>query len=286
MTQLTIGEVYQRIKTALAKPLGESEARSAAAIILEDVRGITRTDLVVNSHRTIEPETEARINDIVAKILAGEPVQYAIGSARFYGLDFKVNRSVLIPRPETEGLVDLVVDAYRGRSDLNILDCGTGSGCIAIALARVLPFANVTGIDISHEALDLAVENGRRLKVSVDFREADILALPQKDSDIYDLIVSNPPYIAPDEMSEMDDRVLAYEPHNALFVPEDNPLLFYRAIAKYGHHALKDNGMLFFEINPRFADDLKEVLRTTGYGDITIIRDYLGRNRFATATKR
>lgn len=285
MIRPTIEEIYRRIKSALTESLGESEARSAAGIILEDVRGITQKDLIVNPQRTVEPETEARINDIVSRIIKGEPVQYAVGTARFYGMDFKVDKNVLIPRPETEGLIDLIVDRFRVRHDLSILDCGTGSGCIAIALARSLPFARVTAIDISSNALEIAAENAQRLKTSVEFRKSDILALPKTDTDLYDIIVSNPPYIAPDEASCIDNRVLDYEPHSALFVPKEDPLLFYRAIAEYGRHALKADGKIYFEINPRFAGDLIELLRNAGYADVVILRDYIGSKRYAVASK-
>ena len=252
---------------------------------MEDVRGATPTDLVVNGDRTVEPPTLGRIYDIVARIISGEPVQYAVGSARFYGIDFTVTPDVLIPRPETEGLVDMIVSQWSGRDDLRVLDCGTGSGCIAIALARNLPFSAIDAIDISNAALKVAEENSRRLKTSVGFYRRDILKLTPPDAPLYDIIVSNPPYIARDEAAAMDDRVLGYEPADALFVPDDNPLIFYRAISAYAVKALKAGGRLYFEINPRFRDAMTAMLADDGFTDIDTRRDYLGRYRFVSASK-
>ncbi len=282
---MTVAELYKDLTTQLSAVLGDSEAKSAARVILEDVRGISRTDLVIYGHRTVEPETVERINDIVNKITSGEPVQYAIGSARFYGMDFKVTPAVLIPRPETEGLVDMIVRDYGDREDLRILDCGTGSGCIAIALARNLPFAEVEAIDISREALKIAADNALALKTKVTFANKDILKLSDQAYDeAYDIIVSNPPYIADSERSEMDPRVTDHEPATALFVSDDQPLAFYTAIADYASKALAPEGALYFEINPRFIDELKSMLAAHGFDFVDVTRDYLGRYRYAKAT--
>lgn len=283
---MTVTDIYKDIINKLTPALGDSEARSAARVILEDVRGVTQTDLVVNGHRTVEPETADRIKTIIDRICKGEPVQYAIGSARFYGLDFKVTPSVLIPRPETEGLVDMIVKDYSAHSDLNVLDCGTGSGCIAIALARNLPFASVDAIDISADALAIAEYNANRLKCKINFSVGDILNMSLPYKPLYDIIVSNPPYIADKERPDMDARVKDYEPSSALFVPDDNPLVFYLAIADYASKALKAGGSLYFEINPLFVDDLKAMLTICGFTDIEITRDYIGRYRYAKAIRK
>ena len=283
---MTITDIYKEIVNKLTPILGDSEARSAARVILEDVRGITTTDLVVNGHRTVEPETTDRIKNSIDRICIGEPVQYAIGTARFYGMDFKVAPAVLIPRPETEGLVDMIVKDYDAQSDLHVLDCGTGSGCIAIALARNLPFASVDAIDLSADALAIAEYNANHLKCKVNFSVGDILNMSLPDKALYDIIVSNPPYIADKERDAMDARVKDHEPISALFVPDDNPLLFYRAIAKYASKSLKDNGTLYFEINPLFVDDLKAMLISCGFTDIEITRDYIGRYRYAKAIRK
>ena len=188
----------------------------------------------MNGDREMLPFTAEKIDRVADRVAAGEPVQYAVGKARFMGNDYRVTPAVLIPRPETAGLVDMICKEYDGRSDLRVLDIGTGSGCIAISLARALPFSSVTAFDISAEALAVARDNARSLGVSVDFRQTDILkAEPGGDSRSFDIVVSNPPYICRSEAADMDARVLDHEPAQALFVPDDGPLLFYTAIGRY-----------------------------------------------------
>lgn len=282
---MTVEQLFKTTISSLTPALGEREARSAARIIFEDIRGLSQTDIVIHGDRTVEDFTVIHINGIVNKIVNGMPVQYAVGTARFCGLNFNVTPDVLIPRPETEGLVDYIISDYKDCTDLKILDCGTGSGCIAITLARSLPFAMVDAIDISDEALKIARENASNLKVNVNFKKSDILALKAENAPIYDIIVSNPPYIAWSEEAEMDKRVKSHEPIKALFVNDNDPLVFYRSIAEYAQTALKPGGRLYFEINPRFADDMKTMLETKGYANVDISRDYIGRYRYATAVK-
>ena len=284
MAQLTVNQLYRELVASLTPSLGEREAVSASRIILEDVRGITPTDLIVNGHRTVEDMTADRVRKIAAAVNEGEPVQYAVGSARFYGLDFLVSPAVLIPRPETEGLVDMIVKDYTGMSDLKVLDCGTGSGCIAIALARNLAFSKVDAIDISDDAIAVANDNAKVLKTSVNVYKRDILTL-KPDNERYDIIVSNPPYIADAEAAEMDKRVKDYEPRIALFVPDDDPLKFYRPIAEYAIETLNQDGTLYFEINPRFVDDMKQMLTSAGFNSVDAVRDYIGRYRYIKAKR-
>ncbi len=282
---MTAEQLFRQCIKQLTPSLGASEARSAAKIIFEDVRGMTPTDLALYGHRELEDFTVSHINGIVSKIEGGMPVQYAIGSARFCGMDFDVNQAVLIPRPETEWLVDRICDDYRNTTDLSILDCGTGSGCIAIALARALTFANIIAIDISDDALAMARHNAQKLNVDVQFLKEDILNMPVTEKPIYDIIVSNPPYIADFEKPSIDRRVIDYEPATALFVNNDNPLVFYKAIAKYGLNALKPGGRLYLELNPLFGNDLREHLENLGYDDVELYRDYIGHIRYIVATK-
>ena len=284
MAQLTVNQLYRELVASLTPSLGEREAVSASRIILEDVRGITPTDLIVNGHRTVEDMTADRVRKIAAAVNEGEPVQYAVGSARFYGLDFLVSPAVLIPRPETEGLVDMIVKDYTGMSDLKVLDCGTGSGCIAIALARNLAFSKVDAIDISDDAIAVANDNAKVLKTSVNVYKRDILTL-KPGNERYDIIVSNPPYIADAEAAEMDKRVKDYEPRIALFVPDDDPLKFYRPIAEYAIETLNQDGTLYFEINPRFVDDMKQMLTSAGFNSVDAVRDYIGRYRYIKAKR-
>lgn len=281
---MTLEQLNRHITDRLTPALGAGEARATARLLMEDVLGATPKKIFTDGGRTVEPETVGRIDEMVARIAAGEPPQYVAGQAQFMGLTLKVSPSVLIPRPETAQLVDMITDDCRGRRDLRILDAGTGSGCIAIALGRALPFARIEAIDISSDALAVAEENARRLGVRIDFVRADLLSMPESTAHDLDLIVSNPPYIADSEKADMDSRVLDHEPHTALFVPDSDPLRFYRAIGHMGQGRLRSGGRLYFEINPLYAAPLSDMLGDLGYTDIEITPDFLGRKRFARAT--
>lgn len=282
---MTVETLYREIIVSMTPSLGEREAKAAARVIFEDIRGFSPTDIIVSGHRTIEDFTVERIRRIVDRINGGEPVQYAVGTARFCGHDFIVTPAVLIPRIETEWLVDRIVSDHGDRQDLRVLDCGTGSGCIAISLARALRFATVEAIDISDDAISVSKANAEALHVDIDIHRADMLDLYEHQSEPYDIIVSNPPYIACSEAGGMDTRVTGHEPSTALFVEDDDPLVFYRAIARYGRKSLKAEGRIYFEINPRFSSEMRSLLESCGYADIDIIRDYLGRYRYAVASQ-
>lgn len=278
-----VDSVKSRGQQRLAGRYGDREAMWIMRAIFEDVMGWTSTDLVMKSDYELNDYTARKIDDIVSRVAAGEPVQYVTGKAPFYGLTFNVTPDVLIPRPETAQLVDMIVNEMGARRDLAVLDCGTGSGCIAIALARNLPFASVTAIDKSPAAIEVAAKNAAELKVNVNFELADMMSMPASDTDVYDIIVSNPPYIAEYEKAAMDDNVLLHEPAMALFVPDDDPLRFYRAVAGYASHALKPGGRLYFEINPLYVDDMHRLL--SSFDNVSITRDAQGNMRFASATK-
>lgn len=281
----TLSEYYKGLRSSLAQVLPKGEADSAAAILMEDIGGYTRTTLFADGDREISDFVKGRIDSAVARIVGGEPVQYAVGRALFMGNSYIVTPAVLIPRPETAALVDMITDHAGGRSDLRILDIGTGTGCIAISLARALPFADVDASDISAQALDVARENARNLKTKVTFRQEDILKAAPPAAPCYDIIVSNPPYIAESEKADMDARVLDYEPSTALFVPDDDPLRFYRAIAEYALKALVSDGNLYFEINSNYGPQMKEMLADKGFADIEISRDFRGNIRYASARR-
>lgn len=283
---MNVSGFFKAVKARLTSALGsEGEADAATRIIFEDVAGYDRKYLFINGEREMTDFMAGKIDAVVAKVEHGEPVQYAVGRARFMGNDYAVTPAVLIPRPETAGLVDAITDAFGNLSDLDVLDIGTGSGCIAIELARVLPFSRVTAFDISDDALDVARGNARRLGASVNFVHADILTAKAPGAPLYDIIVSNPPYICDSEKAEMDARVLDYEPASALFVPDSDPLRFYRAIAAYAKAALRPNGGLFFEINSLYYQQIGQMLTAEGFADVSVTRDYRGLYRYASARK-
>ena len=282
---MTLEECNKLLTSKLTAALDAGEARSTVRLLLEDVAFASPVDVMCHGERPLEPETVDLLLSMADRIAAGQPPQYVVGRARFCGMYLRVTPATLIPRPETEGLVDIITDRHRGGRDLRVLDIGTGSGCIAIALSRALPFARVDACDISTEALEVARDNARQLRAAVDFFQCDILHEPLPDSPLYDVIVSNPPYIARSEAAEMEARVLDFEPHSALFVDDADPLLFYRAIARYARAALRSEGTLYFEINPLFAKQLVDMLHAEGFARVDVQRDYCGRQRFAIAQR-
>lgn len=247
------------------------------------LKGWDAAGLIVNWDRPVSDYIVDKTRQIMARLEGGEPLQYVLGEAYFYGMDLKVTPAVLIPRPETEELVDMIVDANK-RDDLRVLDVGTGSGAIAIALSRNLLFARVTALDISEAALDVARANAAALHADIRFVHEDIFRYePAPDS--FDIVVSNPPYIAESEKKYMQRNVLEHEPPGALFVPDENPLVYYSRIAAVAGRGLVPGGKLYFEINPLFASQLKAMLEADGYVDVEITEDSSRKKRFAYAVK-
>lgn len=262
------------------------EAEVVVRLIFRYVKGWRQVDILIHGNEEASCFVESEINKIMERLGKGEPIQYITGEAYFAGLDFKVNGDVLIPRPETAELTDLIIDENKSKDDLNVLDVGTGSGCIAIVLGRNLPFSHVKAIDISVKALAIARENAQILKVkNVEFEEADIFDWTAPE-DSLNIIVSNPPYILESEKVDMERRVKDFEPAHALFVTEDDPLVFYRRIGTIGRRSLRQDGKLYFEINPRCSVELRMMLESQGYRSVEIIRDSYGRERFAKATNK
>lgn len=247
---------------------GEGEARALERIIFEEIMLMRPVDVAVNPDRELPPFIPAKVAVITDRLLNGEPVQYILGHARFCGLELTVTPDVLIPRPETEELVDIITRRYAPRRDLRIIDLGTGSGAIAIALARALKFPQITAVDISARALDVAGRNAADNRVKIDFVQADMLTL-QPDGEDYDIVVSNPPYVMERERTAMERQVLDHEPPTALFVPDDAPTLFYDAIRCNFHGRAR---AFYFEINPLCADR---------FAGAEIIKDTCGKKRFA-----
>ena len=279
----TVGEVVRELRNILAPYYGNGEARAMTGLLFHSLKGWNTTDMVINSDRIVSGYILEKINLMLDRLVKGEPLQYILGEARFYGMDLYVSPSVLIPRPETEELVDIIVTRNPG-SDLRVLDIGTGSGAIAIALSRNLPFSKVTAIDISEDALVVARKNAAALHARIDFMHADVFTY-EPASDSFDIIVSNPPYVAESERKDMDRNVLDHEPAQALFVSDDRPLIYYSRISEIAIRSLVPGGRLYFEINPLFADSLRAMLESDGFVSVEIMEDISRRKRFASAVR-
>lgn len=278
---MTTHQITSYIKQALAEAYPEGEVRAFVRILFEEWLHYSTVDIYMRADCEVPDFVEQKMLRAVERLLAHEPIQHIVGVAHFHGHRFKVDRHTLIPRPETEQLVDMIID-QNPATDLRVLDIGTGSGCIAISLARALKFAQVTAFDVSQAALDVAAGNASALGAKVKFCLNDILSAKPVDNQ-FDIIVSNPPYICHSEKSQMESNVLLYEPHTALFVPDNDPLLFYRAIALYASRALSPGGKLYFEINAAYGNATAQLLKQHGFTDIEIVRDFYGRDRFASA---
>lgn len=278
---MTYSEIWHRIATSYE----DGEARAIARILIEELFGLSYTDIVCGATDQLSADDTLRLDTAVRRIEQGEPLQHVLGYADFCGNHFGVNASVLIPRPETEWLVDEGERLMNGASNAapsapkRILDIGTGSGCIAISLKLRLGEAYVEAWDISEEALRTAESNAKALKAEVAFCKRDALRAEESIAP-WDLIVSNPPYICDSERADMDDNVLLHEPHTALFVPDDDPLRFYRAIARYALRSLSNGGSLLFECNTRYAEATGEMMREMGFEDVTVNDDCFGLPRF------
>lgn len=278
---MTYSEIWHRIATSYE----DGEARAIARILIEELFGLSYTDIVCGATDQLSADDTLRLDTAVRRIEQGEPLQHVLGYADFCGNHFGVNASVLIPRPETEWLVDEGERLMNGASNAapsapkRILDIGTGSGCIAISLKLRLGEAYVEAWDISEEALCTAESNAKALKAEVAFCKRDALRAEESVAP-WDLIVSNPPYICDSERADMDDNVLLHEPHTALFVPDDDPLRFYRAIARYALRSLSNGGSLLFECNTRYAEATGEMMREMGFEDVTVNDDCFELPRF------
>lgn len=270
---------YKEFWQALTCIYPESEARWVGRMVFDVKYGLAREDLMMGREEQIE---ECALRDILRDLQSGTPVQYVLGEAEFYGRRFHVGPGVLIPRPETEELCRWIVeDVSNLDSSPRILDVGTGSGCIACTLAAELPGSRVTAWDISEDALRIAGENAKTIGVKVSFERRDALALTvEVPGRQWDIIVSNPPYVCQREREQMERNVLEHEPELALFVPDNDPLLFYRAIGSYAYTALAPGGKLYFELNALYARDTAQMLKDMGFSDVTIRKDFADKERF------
>jgi release factor glutamine methyltransferase len=260
----------------------KAEIISIAHLVFDRVLGISKTDLLLQKQIPATVNELEKLDSIVKRINQHEPIQYILGEAEFFGRRFKVNASVLIPRPETEELVREVKNF--SRPAMSILDIGTGSGCIPITLALEISGSKVSATDVSDKALMVAKENAKNLGAAVHFLQHNILTeeIPFRNLDI---VVSNPPYIAMSEKESMEPNVKDFEPHLALFVTENDPLIFYRAITFKAHAALKPGGLLCVEINERFGNLVEKLFQDEGFSEVIVIRDLSGKERIVRGIK-
>ena len=280
--------MFRQIVDTLVPKVEEREARALAFVVLEDAFGLSRTDIYLGKDTAFSENDTIRLEKILRRLEQGEPVQYVIGTAQFCDLTFRVTPDTLIPRPETEELVGWVASLLPSEAPCSVLDVGTGTGCIAISLAKQFPRAQVTAWDISEEALAVAQQNAETNGVTVDFCQKDVLEVvnesaasaPSSDA-LY--IVSNPPYICERERAEMEAHVLDYEPASALFVPDADPLLFYRALARLGQQ-LKATAVLV-EINQAYGQETVRMFQSSGYSNVELRRDIYGKDRMIKAVR-
>lgn len=273
-------ETISFIKNTLNAYYPESEISGFVRIIIEHLTKSSYQLALLNQTEFSDKQKD-ELSSILERLVSFEPIQYILGETEFFGLPFIVNENTLIPRPETEELVELIL-AENTKSDLRILDIGTGSGAIAIALAKQMNDAKVSAWDISFKALDVAVLNSKINNVDIEFKRVDVLGDCPKDKQ-FDIIVSNPPYVLESEKGSMEDNVLQYEPYTALFVPDNDALLFYRRIAHIAKDLLSPNGKLYFEINQAKGKDTIEMLENKGFSNVALFQDLSKRDRMVRA---
>lgn len=274
---------YKDLYKKLIPLYGEREARAVADTVLGTRFGLSKADILCGALERLAADERAELDRMFRRLEDAEPVQYVLGETGFCGRTFSVRSGVLIPRPETEELCALITAENEGKTGLKVLDVGTGSGCIAVTLAADMPQAEVSAWDISAEAIAIARENAGRNAVRVSLKEQDILTA-EPSTDAWDIIVSNPPYICDSERKDMNRNVLDYEPHTALFVPDADPLLFYRAICRYAASSLRPGGRLYFEVNAAFAHETAELMRETGFKEVAVKHDMYGKERMVRGT--
>lgn len=276
-------ELKRELTKTLSAPLGD-QAKATVNALLCDFWGWDFTTLALNLDSRVEAADADRLREMALRLARHEPLQYVTGQCEFCGIGLHVGPGALIPRPETEQLAEIVAKMSEGREGLRVLDIGTGSGCIALALNKLLNKPKITAIDISPQAISIARRNA--IGTDIDIRQTDILSLKAQEVEAFDVVVSNPPYVMESERAEMEPNVLDYEPHLALFVPDEDPLIFYRHIAKLcADGLLRDGGIVAVETNERLAGEAATLTATAGLGDVRTHKDYLGKERFVSARK-
>jgi release factor glutamine methyltransferase len=284
-----LGDVVKFYKKELADIYTESELQNIISWIFEKQLKLSSAQLISNSNIRVNQSDLILLEQMCHQLKAHTPIQYVLGEAEFYHLKFKVNKSALIPRPETEELVDMIIKKIKTQQSLNILDIGTGSGCIPISIKKNMPSANVYGLDVSDAALEIAKYNAIQNKVDVNLFKADVLAeniaeiiLNQTKNQKIDVLISNPPYVLASEKEGLHKRVKNHEPHLALFVDDTDPILFYRKIALLAQKILSDKGVLYFECHTDYAEAVYQLLTTMNFEQVHLLKDMAGLNRFVS----
>ncbi len=276
-------ELKRELTKMLSGPLGD-DAKAAVNALLCDFWGWDFTTLALNLDKDVEAADADSLRKMALRLATHEPLQYVTGRCEFCGIGLHVGPGVLIPRPETEQLAEFVVKMSEGREGLRVLDIGTGSGCIALALNKLLNKPKITAIDISPEAISIARHN--TIGTDIDIRLVDILSLRPQEIEAFDIVVSNPPYVLESERAEMEANVVDHEPRLALFVPDEDPLVFYRQIAGLcADGLLRDGGIVAVETNERLTGEVAKLAAEAGLGNVATLKDYLGKERFVSATK-
>ena len=299
---MKLGEAEKKVREGLSLIYDTSEAAGIASVVMQHITSLDKMQRLTKKEELLNHQHLQELEAIINRLSLSEPVQYVLGEAPFAGMNLYVNAAVLIPRPETEELVQWVIHdvkakgipvSEKGASDsdqtdrLKILDVGTGSGCIALALKKQLPLAEVWGCDVSDEALNIARRNGSQLNIRVDFQGINFLDEDQqKGLPTVDIIVSNPPYIPGAQAATMHANVVRYEPHTALFVPDEDALVFYKALARFGHHRLYNNGAIYCEIHEDLGANITDLFKKEGYTGVVIKKDMQGKDRMIKAVKR
>ncbi|WP_242926380.1 peptide chain release factor N(5)-glutamine methyltransferase [Pontibacter vulgaris] len=280
----TVQETIQQFKSALSAIYREDEAGAMANQVAEHVLHKNRLELSLSRQENVSEAAAQSIKAIQERLLLHEPLQYVLGSAHFYDLELLVDERVLIPRPETEELVDRVVKEHRGKTGLRVLDICSGSGCIPLALAANLDTAKVYGLEVSEGALEVAKANAAKYKLPIEWLHQDVFEdITSIAPHSLNIITSNPPYVLEEEQARMRPNVLEYEPHLALFVPDTDPLRFYKRIAELAANLLHKGGKLYFEINERYGAEVREQLLQAGFSEAGIIQDLFGKERIVQA---
>lgn len=281
---MNLKDLKTYFKTELSPVFELSEIEVLFYRLVEHQLSLSKIDVILKSDFELNSEGQLFFKSAIQELKEEKPIQYIIGSTEFYGLSFKVTEATLIPRPETEELVDWIVKDNSDKNKLSILDIGTGSGCIPICLAKNLPKGSISTLDVSEEAIKIAQENAKMNEVVVEFINDDIL-IYSGCSEKYDVIVSNPPYVRHLEKQEIKKNVLAYEPHLALFVEDSDPLIFYRKITEFAVENLTENGVLYFEINQYLGKETVDLVKRYGFTSVELRKDLSGNDRMLKACK-